>query len=354
MEIKSPIALFKFWLLGSVFLLGSCSSTKIAINVVLPPENQLSEKVETIALINGVNPNGAETNQYINGQVVAQFNGSTDYLVKNTFVKMESIFNNGQYFKAFDTALYFLPKMGNFRSKTMPVALMQKACAVLPVDAIVTIEAYSADIDTDSEVRYSTPVDRNYGTVRVPYFDGEQNVFMKMLFRAYLCNTRVGELDAQVEVSTQVSMSATGSTPYEVNQRMAGAGSILVEASSKIAIDYAGQIGPRRSTATRKLYTKGNEQLVEAFRLASLGDWKGANDIWYLVATSNNKSDASRATYNLIVGNEVMGNYTEAFELAKICLEKFEMKQVQTYVETLKVRESEIQEVKRLFPFIII
>lgn len=330
-----------------------CSSTKIAINVVRPPQSPLSERVESITLINGVNVSDAQTNQFVNGRVVAQFNGSTDYLVQSTLSRIESILNSGQYFQVSDTSLSFLPKLGSFKSNPMPLVLMERACKTVRTDAIITIEGYDANIDSDSDVRYSTPVDRNYGTVRVPYFDGEQSVDMRMLFRVYLCRTNPGRLDAQTEVGTQISLSTTGSNPYEVSQRLQAGGNILLDASHKIAMDYSQQIGPRRETQTRRIYSSGNDQMTAAFRLAGIHDWNGANDIWYLLATSNNKSLASKATYNLILGNEALGNYSEAYELAQICINKYEMKHVSQYITVLQQREAEVKEVKRLFPTLI-
>ncbi len=344
--------LLVFFCIGAV--VGGCSSAKIAINVTTLPDNPLTDPVQTIALINAVNVNIAQTNQFVNGTVVASFNGSTNYLVQRSFLKMESIFNNGQYFQAFDTAFSFLPKTGTFRSNTLPVALMIKACRAAKVDAIITIEGYTADIDSDSEVRYSTPVDRTYGTIRVPYFDGEQSVFMKMLFRAYSCKSYEGELDFQTLASTQVSRSTTGSSPYEVSHNMQNAGSILVEAAENIAVDFANHIGPQSSSISRKIYTKGNDQMAQAYGLAGLGDWNGANNIWYLLATSNNLTIAARATYNLILGNEVLMNFKEAYELAEICKDKYGMKKIDDYVSVLKEREGEIAELRRLFPSILL
>ena len=355
MGIKSFVTKSHFlYIICIGLILVGCSSTKMSFDVTTLPENPLSDPVNTIALVNGLNLNNAQTNQFVNGNVVAQFNGSTDYVVKQTFLKMESLFNNGQYFKAYDTTLNFLPKSKGFRSKTMPVVLMNKACRVTGTDAIVTVEAYTADIDSDSEVRYSTPVDRNYGTVRVPYFDGEQSAIMRMLFRAYSCKSNPGELDFQTEVSTQVSRSTTGSSPYEVNQNMRSSGSILLEAAENIAIDFSQQIGPRTESVSRKIYIKGNDQMAEAYRMAGIGDWQGANDIWYLLATSRNKSMASKATYNLVVGNEAILKYAESIELAKICRDRFEMKKMDAYILNLESRQKEVIKLQRLFPSIIL
>lgn len=355
MEIKSFVG-FKNYvfvlLIWGVFT--GCSSSKIAINVVCLPENPFSEKVESIALINELSLSDAKTNQYINGRVVAQLDDYTNYIVDNTFYKLEHVLNNGQYFNVFDTTLNFLPKNGSFNSHPVPAALISRACHVLNTDAIVSIEGYYADVDSDSDVRYSTPVDRNYGTVQVPYFDGEQNVDMRMLFRGYLCQNNGGEINLESEVGTQVSMSATGSSPHEVRLNMRRGGSILMEASNKIAVDFALQIGPRRENQTRKIFTKGNDQMAEAYRLANFGNWKGANDIWYLLATSNNKSIAGKATFNLILGNEVLGNYSEALELATICIDKFQMKNAVSYKQVLISREAEMKQVFRLFPSVIL
>lgn len=355
MGIKSFIGIYQLLLgvfIGVVFV--GCSSTKMTISVTELPESPLTDPVQTIGLINAVNVNMAQTNQFVNGTVVASFNGSTNYLVQRAFLKMESVFNNGQYFQAFDTTFSFLPKSSGFRSNTLPLVLMQQACRATQTDAIVTVEAYTADIDSDSEVRYSTPVDRTYGTVRVPYFDGEQSVFMKILFRAYSCKSGEGELDFQTEVSTQVSRSTTGDSPYEVRQNMANAGNILVEAAERIALDFSKQIGPQSQTISRKIYTKGDAQFIQAYELAAIGDWNGANNIWYLLATSNNNSMASKAIYNLIVGNEVLMNFKEAFELAKICKEKYGMKKIDEYVLILKEREANLAELRRLFPSILL
>ncbi len=355
MEIKPFVNKGFVFMAGAIIALivSSCSATKISISVIHPPETPLSIPVYDIALVNRVGISTANTTQYVNGEVFSQFNGVTDFMVEETFLKMKEVFNSNQYFNSFDTTLNFIPKNGNFNGMNMPSKISQRACTVLKTDAIVTIEGYTADLDTDNEVHYSTPVDRTYGTVRVPYFDGEQSVYMKMLFKVYLCNPNTGMVDSESEVDTQVSITASGSTPFELNSNMPGVSNVLIIAAHKIGIDYAEQIGPKTEWESRKIYSTGNDQMLEAYSLAKGGYWKEAADIWYLLATSNNKKIASRSTYNLILANEALSEFDIALEMANRCINVFDMQEANDYLHAIQKRKEEIEKVRKLFPQMI-
>lgn len=352
MEIKSFIKKQSnlLYCLFCIAVLGSCATSKISIDNLKLPEAPLSEPVKNVALINRVDINSSKTKQFVQGRVVAQYNSITDIMVNETLSEMKSIFNTNQYFSAFDTSLRFIPKNANFDSSPLPVRYVTRMCQTLGTDAIIVIEGYDAEVDSDSDVLFSTPVERTYGTVRVPYFNGEQSVYMQMLFRAYICNESEGKIDTETKIGTQVSVSATGSTPYEVNYKIADANNVLVQAARKLADDYSQQIAPRWKTEPRKIYSTGTEQMKQAFIYAKGGNWSGASDIWYLLATSNNTKLASRATYNLIVASEISGDMNLAIEWAELCVNKYKMKQVESYLNNLKQRKKEIEKIEYLFP----
>lgn len=351
MEAKSSVRIKKYiigWM--SIVLFSGCASSKISIDVLKLPDSPLSQPVRNVALVNRVDINSSKTKQFVQGRVVAQYNSITDIMVNETISEMETIFNSNQYFNAFDTTVSFIPKNGSYGSSPLPVRFVSQMCRSIDADAIVIIEGYNAEVDTDSDVLFSTPVERTYGTVRVPYFNGEQSVYMQMLFRAYTCNNGVGKVDSESDVSTQVSVSATGSTPYEVNNRIADANNVLVQAARKLATDYTEQIAPKWETKSRKIYSTGTEQMKQAYIYAKGGNWSGASDIWYLLATSNNTKLASRATYNLIVASEISGDIDLALEWANLCVDKFKMDHVKPYIAELKERKEEIIKMEFLFP----
>jgi hypothetical protein len=352
MEVKSFIKRTSY-ILGCVLYIGalsSCVTAKISIDNLKLPETPLSQPIQNVALINRVDINSSKTKQFVQGRVVAQYNSITDIMVNETISEMKSIFNTDEYFNAYDTSLRFIPKNSNFESSPLPMRYVSRMCQAIEADAIIIIEGYDAEVDSDSDVLFSTPVERTYGTVRVPYFNGEQSVYMQMLFRAYVCNGTESSVDAETKIGTQVSVSASGSTPYEVNNKIADANNVLVQAARKLANDYSKQIAPRWNTEPRKIYSKGTEQMKQAFIYAKGGNWAGASDIWYLLATSNNTKLAGRATYNLIVASEISGDMNLAIEWAELCINKYKMDQVKSYLNDLRERKIEIEKIEFLFP----
>ncbi|UTW65644.1 hypothetical protein KFE94_13430 [bacterium SCSIO 12643] len=334
----------------SIVLLSGCASSKISIDILKLPDSPLSQPVRNVVLMNRVDINSSKTKQFVQGRVVAQYNSITDIMVNETISEMESIFNSNQYFNVFDTSFTFIPKNGSYGSSPLPIRFVSQMCQSVNADALVVIEGYNAEVDTDSDVLFSTPVERTYGTVRVPYFNGEQSVYMQMLFRAYTCKNGEGKVDLESDVSTQVSVSASGSTPYEVNNRIADANNVLIQAARKLASDYTEQIAPKWETKSRKIYSTGTEQMKQAYIYAKGGNWSGASDIWYLLATSNNTKLASRATFNLIVASEISGDIDLALEWANLCVDKYKMDQVKSYIAELEERKKEITKMEFLFP----
>ena len=352
MEIKPNVVLnlLKSGALIVPLFLFSCSSTKITVEILRPPDTELSAPVASVALINRVGISTAETIQYFNGRVVSQFNGVTDLLVNESFQEMKRTLNSNQFINASDTILKFIPRNGDFNSAVLPKEYAIRACRILEVDALVMAEGYTADLDVDNDAVMSTPVERTYGTFQVPYFQGEQSVYMKMMYRVYLCTDESGSMISETDVSTQVSYSTSGNTPFELNSRMVGMNSILVDASRKIGKDYAKQLAPHWMKTTRKIYHTGNDQLERAFQLVKAGKWEDAANEWYLLATTNNKKLASRASYNLILANEILGDLPLAIEWANLCLEKYHMSEVKAYLQDLEYREVELKRIKKQFP----
>lgn len=334
----------------SVLLFTGCAASKIPIDILRPPLLPLSGPVSTVVIVNRVDNAQSTTKHYSNGVLIGEYNGMTQILVNEAIAEMSNTFNSNFYFTSFDTSLVYIPKTRGLIIRSMTSDVTNRVCQQLGVDAIVALESYDAEVSTDSDVNYSMPVDRNYGTVRIPYFNGEQSVYMKMMFRTYLCDDSLSLVDNEANLATQAAASSSGSTPYEVDANMADAGNVLIMAARELGADYATQIAPYWETQNRKVYSKGSEQMVEAYGFVSNGLWTEATNIWYLLATSNNKKIASRATYNLIVASEVAGDMKLAEEWANLCVTKYEMKDGSDYLLVLKKRKEEIIMIRKLFP----
>ena len=360
MEIKPSVRiLFRYFFIGLVpIVLWSCSTSRISIDVLKMPATEFTKPVEKIVILNRVGLQYANTKQYINGRVVAQYNGITDIMVNESIAQLELELNTNNFVWAFDTTLKYVPKNGRFdsgntRQKLLSRSFVSRICNDVGVDPVGRVIINNAEIDSDSDVQYSTPVDRTYGTVRVPYFTGDQSVLMQMLFRIYLCNNDKGKILDETALATQVSISASGSTPYDVNVNLADANNILIQASRNLGTDYSKQIVPSWGTEYRSIYGAGNEQLKEAYKLAKSGDWPAASDIWYLVATSNVEKLAKKASFNLILASEISGDYDLAEEWARRCINKYQMAEAEKYLEIIKSRKTEIGKLHKAYPLMM-
>jgi len=335
--------------------LASCSTSRITIDVLKLPNSVFSEPIEQIAVINRVGIQYSNTKQYVNGRVVAQYNGITDIMVNESITQLVADLNVNNFVWAFDTTLKYIPKNARFDQAGSKKLLLSKSrvlrvCRELGVNALVTVDGYDAEVDSDSDVQYSTPVDRNYGTVRVPYFTGDQSVLMTMLYRTYICKPEGGVIEDETVLATQVSIASSGSTLYDVNVNLADANNILIQASRNLGTDYAGQITPNWKTQSRTIYITGSDQLKDAYKLAKAGNWPHATDMWYLVASSNNEKIAKRASFNLILASEISGDYVLAEEWARRCINKYKMAEAEKYLIIILERKKEIEKLQKLFP----
>jgi hypothetical protein len=331
-----------------VLLLASCGSTKVSVTVLRAPQVELSVPVEQVAVVNRVNLT-ASTKQFVNGHIIAQFNGVTPIMVNQATQVFSQTLRSAYYIQSIDTTYETLPANQNFNRSLPDIQTYTAACKALDVDVIVTVDGYDANVDSDSEVRWSTPVDRTYGTVQIPYFEGQQNVEMRMLFRVYSCADSA-VFEQELDISTQKSRVTSSSNYVEISGKQRQSASILIEAAKQVGSNLVDYLAPNYETESRRLYAKGNDQMEQAFKYAQQNNWKAAADIWYLQATSGNKKIASWATFNLITANEMLGNYTEAISLAELCVEKYGMKQAEGLLQNVQWRQSEMQYLAKIYP----
>ncbi len=329
-------------------MLASCSTTRVAVDVMVYPDADLRYKMTNLALINRVDYSNGFTKQFVNGVIVEQYTDLTEFYTDETLRSLEKRLNADGFVKARIIKPAYVRHNGSFNSDVLPSTVINRICLDNDVDGVIAVEGYDAEIDSDGNVHFSTPVETNYGTVRIPYFEGSQAVQMRMLFRVYACNTRKNIL-LESEVSTQISANTTGSSPQEVDNRLPHSDNALFQAADQIGNDFATQIIPHWRTVQRKIYVPNDERMELAASYALDGNWKEAIEEWYIIAAEGSKLSA-KAAYNLIVASEVTGDIDLAIRWATTCAEKFGMSAAFSYLAELKERKEEIEKIERYFP----
>ncbi len=119
---------------------------------------------------------------------------------------------------------------------------------------------------------------------------------------------------------------------------------------------YAGYVAPSWGRVSRIYFKKGHPLFFEATKNVLRGEWEKAMPAWYKVYEVGREKQKARASFNLAVGQEVLGNFREALawayrsvqhykELGSLAVSEWERGQAQNYYIKLSRR---LQEKKKL------
>lgn len=118
------------------------------------------------------------------------------------------------------------------------------------------------------------------------------------------------------------------------------------EISYFAALDYSKRIFPIWKTEVRYYFVEGNKNFKEASRLVKENKWEDAIKIWKQYVKVNDKEIASRASYNLAIAYEILGDIDLAIEWAQISFDLKEKKRTKYYILKLKNRKSDFKKLK--------
>jgi hypothetical protein len=336
-------------LVGLSIIASSCSLQKVQIDILVLPDLEFDSKPERVALVNRVDYSNAYTKQYINGVIVEQY---TDMSKVYTYVTMEQLKvrleKDGRIETETKNPIY-LPRTGEFYGAPLLPEYSQKICKDLKANAIVTIEGYDAEIDTDGQVIYSTPVEMIYGTVRIPYFEGNQNVQMRMFYRVYSCWEKTRVL-YESEIGAQMTHSRSASRPNELQMNMPDKDNVMFDVARELGNQISEQLLPHWERQSREIYRSGSKEMVQAAEKVKENDWIAATSLWYHLADSQDKKLAEKASYNLIIASEVSNDLDLALEWAKLCRDQYGNLKAGDQIDRLQKRKEEIESLNELFP----
>ncbi len=95
----------------------------------------------------------------------------------------------------------------------------------------------------------------------------------------------------------------------------------LIASAEHAGERYAEYVAPTWSNEKRIVYKQGDPLFIRAAELINSDDWEEANRIWYHVYQEGRDKPRARAAYNLALGKEVLGEFSEAVAWAYRSLE---------------------------------
>ncbi len=113
------------------------------------------------------------------------------------------------------------------------------------------------------------------------------------------------------------------------------------EVSRKAGNIYAMRLIPYRLRVNREYFVKGTSSFKTAKRLARLGRWDEAGELWNLETEHPKRKVAGRAHYNMAIISEINGDLVNAVSWAQSAYAKYKIKRGLYYVRILENRRYE-------------
>ncbi len=111
-----------------------------------------------------------------------------------------------------------------------------------------------------------------------------------------------------------LSWEATDWVEVKTGNQLPGFFAAAAYAGASVAEEFAKQVAPVWISDTRTIFDRGNSAMEQAAEYAQSGAWLDAAAIWQRLASAKDASTAAKASYNMAVANEMLGNFELALE----------------------------------------
>lgn len=223
--------------------------------------------------------------------------------------------------------------------------IVDRICKENGVDVLFSLEFYDTDTAANYELT-TVKIPNNLGVeANVPGHRIELNTAVKNGWRIYdPADRRI--IDEYVSSNSLFSVGE-GINPVKAFEAVVGRKEAVISASSKLGANYALITRPEKIRISRDYFIRGSENLEIADRRAKAGDWDGAAELWNADLNNAKSKVAGRAYYNMAISNEINGNLNTAIEYASKAYTDYENKEALHYINMLKRRVVNQQELNR-------
>ncbi|WP_405396699.1 DUF6340 family protein [Maribacter sp. Asnod2-G09] len=223
--------------------------------------------------------------------------------------------------------------------------IVDRICKENDVDVLFSLEFYDTDTAADYEIT-TVKIPNNLGIeANVPGHRIKLNTAIKNGWRIYDPSNRT-IIDEYVS-NDRLFSSGEGINPVKALEAVIGRKEAVLSVSSKLGANYALFTRPEKIRIARDYFIIGSNNLEIADRRAKAGDWDGAADLWNADLNNAKSKVAGRAYYNMAISNEINGNLNKAIEYASKAYTDYENKDALRYVNMLKRRVVNQQELNR-------
>ncbi len=326
-------------ILFAAFILISCSTQQLYLNVVEPAPVTIPAYIKSIGVINrsiatdktkaldaldkafsleGVNLDKEGAMESIRGL--------SDELIKNTRFNEVKTLNDIDFRTS---ALTDFPT-------PLTWEIVGQICTETKTDALFSLEKF----DTDTHLNYSTrkvTIKTPLGSIPGLEHQADMETLVKTGWRIYDPSSKT-ILDEYI-YNESVVFTGRGINPLVAAAALVGRKDAVNQVSNKAGQGYALRIIPYRLRVMRDYYVKGTNNFKIAKRKAQVGKWDDAGVLWEKETTNSKTKVAGRACYNMAIINEINGDLDSALKWAQKSYEDTNNKLALRYVRILQNRQ---------------
>ncbi len=306
-------------LLGLVLFLvamSSCSGLRdTSITVMEPAKINFPKSIQSFVVVNGTKPERPGWNKVeavLTGENPHQDREAARVLVENLAYGI----NESPRFSALPSNKVLIAEP----NQPLNWGLIEKLCAEYNADAVIVLENF----DSNNRTFLRSNGSRELRTV----IDLALRVY-DPIKRKIVDDYRFTERGRGPQYVSDV---AGFPIPYR--------NELTKELGYQAGKTYARQIAPSFVNQPRQLYAvaKGNNDMRKAYRLARNGQWAEAAEIWNELADSDKEKIAARASFNMALASEQIGELANAEEWVDYSDELLNRKINERYARILKDR----------------
>ncbi len=321
-------------LLLAALLLNSCAASRISFDVLAPAPVYIPSKIQTLAIIDRSLPENSDLNKlegFLTGEGSDQDRLSTQFAIDGL---NRSLSNNGRYEVTRTNELL----IGSGSGVVFPIPLswdeVNKLCQKYKVDALVSIETYDSDFAiTDGAKTGKGLLD----------FSAQGVVNVNCGFRMYY--PALSAIVDEFHFSHSMSWEAGGISLVASAGKVLNNKKAIQDASYEAGMVYGHRITPAWLLVSRDYFKKSKKcpELDEGARMMQLNDWDKAISALEKALETGQSKDQGRASHNLAVVYEILGELEQAKEYTSLAWGKYKEKKSREYGYLLTRRINDMQ-----------
>jgi hypothetical protein len=324
-----------------IFLIVSCKTTSVYIEVLKPAEINIPGKHEKITVINRSLPGkGSKGGNFVEGLVtgegIHQDRNASDNCVGNFAVTVNEapkyVTNNGDNFELYGTGTKEWPLPLNWDT-------VKKITSYYNTDLLIVLETFDSDSRYFSRVEnYTTTVDGKK-VDKQRYIEGLE-IYIDAGWRIY--DPEKKQIIDQQTFRDAKAWEYKDDVKEEASRKLPSKRNAVEQAGAFAGYMYAKRISPTWATESRTIFRTKDPQMKEAIKLVKKSNWKEAYKIWDKLKNSADVKMSAYALHNIALYYEFNDDVDLALKYANEAYQKYNNDHTARLINILTGRQAEI------------